>query len=160
MSSSLVGSLPAGAVPRTKRLPAGPTVSPGRAGFHWLAGATVGSSATLRGPVRRSYSGASDTRQLAAAWARSAAVYVTCASFSASAMVVGEIAGPTTGPVPNAGGCPGGGADGAGFGGSAARAGATRPATAAPSTPTTGPFKNCLRELDMPVTVPEVGRAR
>src|SRR5512140_856791 len=146
MSSSLAGSLPAAALLRTKRLRAGPTASPGRAGFHWLAGATVGSSATLRGPVRRSYSGASDTRQLVAAWVRWAAVYVTWVSFSASAMVVAEISGPTTGPVPKAGGDPGGGAGGAAF---PASAGATRVA-ATPIRPSAGAFRNCLRELGMP----------
>src|SRR5512140_1532907 len=56
-----------------------------------------------------------DTRQLAAACARSAVVYRTCTSFSASAIVVGVISGPTAGPVPKAGGVPGG-ADGGGAG--------------------------------------------
>ena len=40
-----------------------------------------------------------------------------------------------------------------------ARAGATRLAAAAPSSPSTGPFKNCLRELDMTVTLLEVPSA-
>ena len=65
-----------------------------------------GSIATLRGPVRRSRSGAIDARQLAAAIWRSAGVIVTCASFSASANVVGVTGGPDTGPVPNVGGAP------------------------------------------------------
>jgi hypothetical protein len=44
-----------GAGVRTNRSRAGPTTTPGRAGFQRLAGARVGSSATLRGPcaVRR-----------------------------------------------------------------------------------------------------------
>ena len=74
MSSSLAGSLFAAALLRTNRSRAGPTVSPGSAGFQWVAGATVASSATLRGPVRRSHSEAIETCQLAAAWVRSASV--------------------------------------------------------------------------------------
>src|SRR6185295_19031410 len=76
-------------------------------GFHRVAGATSGSIVTLRGPTRRSSSGAIDRRQLAAAISRSAGVIVTCASFSASAKVDGATGGPETGPVPNVGGAPG-----------------------------------------------------
>jgi hypothetical protein len=57
--------------------------------------------------------------------------------------------------VPNAGGDPGGGAGGAGVAPFAASA--TRPAAAAPARPSAEPFKNCLRELDMPATIPELG---
>ncbi len=92
-------------------------VTPGIAGFHRLAGASPGSSATLRGPVRRSYSGAIDTRQLPAACARSAGVSSTCMSLSASANVAGLTSGPTEGPVPKAGGMPGGAGGEGGVGG-------------------------------------------
>ena len=87
------------------------------AGFHRVAGATFGSSAILRGPTRRSSSGAIDRGQLAAAISRSAALIVTCASRSASLNVDGETGGPDTGPVPKVGGAPGvaGGAGTAAF---------------------------------------------
>jgi hypothetical protein len=78
-----------------------------RDGVHTVAGATSASSDTLRGPVRRSRSGASDRCQLAAAISRSAGRSVTCTSFSASANVDGDTGGPVTGPVPNVGGAPG-----------------------------------------------------
>ena len=111
-------------------------MTPGIAGFHRLAGASPGSSATLRGPVRRSYSGAMETRQLPAACARSAGVNCTCTSFSASANVAAVTSGPTEGPVPKAGGMPGGVGGEGGVGGAcgwaAARAVATRAALARP----------------------------
>ena len=91
---------------RTNRSRAGPAVTPGSSGFQRVAGASVGSSATLRGPVRRSSSGAIDVRQLAAAILRCASVIVTCTSFSASANVAGVTSGPTAGAVPNVGGAP------------------------------------------------------
>ena len=75
----------------------GPALAPASNGFQRVAGATSGSSATLRGPTRRSSSGAIDRRQLAAAISRSAAVIVTCASFSASAKVDADTGGPDAG---------------------------------------------------------------
>src|SRR5579862_1889255 len=99
MSASLAGTGPGSLTLRTKRSRAGPADSPGRAGFQRVAGAFAGSSATLRGPVRRSRYGAMDDRQLAAAISRFALVIVTWASFSASAKVVVETAGPTPGAV-------------------------------------------------------------
>jgi len=111
-------------------------VTPGIAGFHRLAGASPGSSVTLRGPVRRSYNGAIETRQLPAACARSAGVSWTCMSFSASASVAGVTSGPTEGPVPKAGGMPGGvageGELGGACGWASALAGDTRAALARP----------------------------
>ena len=83
---------------------------PGRTGFQIVAGATDASIATLRGPTRRSRSGAIDVRQLFDAISRSAGVIVTSTSFSASAKVFGETSGPTPRAVLNAGGAPGGGA--------------------------------------------------
>ena len=78
-----------------------------RPGVQVVAGASVSSSASLRGPVRRSNSAASDVRQLRDAISRCAGVIVTCISFSASANVAGETSGPTGGAVLNAGGAPG-----------------------------------------------------
>ena len=81
---------------RSDRAP-GPIARPRSTGFQRVAGATSASSATLRGPTRRSSNGAIDVRQLAAAISRSAGVIVTCTSFSASAKVAGDTAGPDTG---------------------------------------------------------------
>ena len=80
---------------------------PGSIGFQTVAGASVSASATLRGPVRRSRYCASDCRHESAACCRSAAVIVTCISFSASANVAAVTAGPEPAPVPNVGGAPG-----------------------------------------------------
>src|SRR5947207_3374994 len=85
----------------------GPAAMPGSIGFQSMAGASVGAIATLRGPVRRSRYGASDRRHVPAACCRSAAVIVTCISFSASANVAGETMGPEPVPVPKVGGAPG-----------------------------------------------------
>jgi hypothetical protein len=60
-----------------------------------------------RGPVRRSRYPAIDVRQLSVACFRSAAVIVTCVSFSASAKVAAVMSGPAAGSVPNADGAPG-----------------------------------------------------
>src|SRR5436190_24326823 len=76
-------------------------------GVQRVAGASVSSSARLRGPVRRSSRAASDVRQLRDAISRCAGVMVTCISFSASANVAGVTSGPTGGAVLNAGGAPG-----------------------------------------------------
>ena len=73
-----------------------------------VAGATVVSIASFRGPVRRSYTAAIVLRQLPAATARSVAFISNCTNFSASAKVVVDTSGPTAGPAPNAGGAPGG----------------------------------------------------
>jgi hypothetical protein len=75
-------------------------------GVHLVAGATSGSSGTVRGPVRRSSIGAIVLRHVAAAIVRSLVVIVTCASFSASAKVAGVTSGPTGGAVPKVGGAP------------------------------------------------------
>src|SRR5262249_54298277 len=81
--------------------------TPGRIGFQIVAGVSVVAIATFRGPVRRSRYGASEVRHDAAACSRSAAVIVTCISFSASANVAGVTSGPDPAPVPNVGGAPG-----------------------------------------------------
>ena len=79
---------------------------PGSIGFQRVAGESVAAIATLRGPVRRSKYWASEVRQVSAACCRSAAVIVTCISFSASAKVSGVTGGPAPAPVPNVGGAP------------------------------------------------------
>src|SRR5437763_17118516 len=80
-------------------------------------------------------------RQLPAAWARSAALICTRTSFSDSATVAGEIAGPTGGAVPNAGGAP---AVGSWIGWASLRV-----ATAAPKIVRDASVKNCRRDLDI-----------
>src|ERR1041385_4262217 len=107
MSASLADSGTFVAALRTKRDLAGPDVCATADGLHTVAGERVSSSATLRGPVRRSRSAARVRRQLSAAIWRSDGVIVTCISFSASAKVAGVTSGPTCGAVPNAGGAPG-----------------------------------------------------
>jgi hypothetical protein len=107
MSASLAGSGASAAVERTKCSLVATAGSFEVSGCQTVAGARVSSSASLRGPVRRSNSAASDVRQLFAAISRCAGVIVTCISFSASAKVAGEISGPTGGAVLNAGGAPG-----------------------------------------------------
>ena len=52
--SSRAGSGPASDALRTNRSRSGPAFCPGSTGSHREAGASVASSATLRGPVRRS----------------------------------------------------------------------------------------------------------
>src|SRR6185437_4379847 len=81
---------------------------PGSTGSQRVAGASSGSSAIFRGPVRRSRYGAMAFGQLAAAIARSAELISTCASFSASANVATDTDGPAAGAVPNVGGAPAG----------------------------------------------------
>jgi len=54
ISASSVGRGAAAGALRTKRSFVGPGASPGSIGSHTAAGATAGSSATFRGPVRRS----------------------------------------------------------------------------------------------------------
>lgn len=107
MSSSLDGSGPGSALLRTNLSCDGPVGCPPMSAFHTVAGASVASSASLRGPVRRSINAAMDVRQLFAAIARWASVISNCTSFSASAKVAGETSGPTGGAVLKAGGAPG-----------------------------------------------------
>src|ERR1051326_4358376 len=110
MSSSEDGSAAPSSFERTKRSIEGSAVTrPGITGFQSVAGVSVASIATLRGPVRRSRYGAIDSRHESAACCRSAGVNSTCTSFSASANVSGETAGPDPLPVPKVGGAPAGG---------------------------------------------------
>src|SRR5262245_37707768 len=92
---------------RTNRSCGGGGPMPGSIGFHSVAGASVGAMLTLRGPVRRSRYGAIDWRHESAACCRSAAVIVTCISFSASANVAADTTGPDAVPAPKVGGAPG-----------------------------------------------------
>ena len=71
ISASFAGSGPGSLLLRTKRLRSGPAGCPGKAASQWDQGAKSGSSATLRGPTRRSYSGAIALRQFSAASLRS-----------------------------------------------------------------------------------------
>src|SRR5437868_4459181 len=107
MASSDDGSGAPSAFDRTNRSDDIDNTRPGSTGFQSVAGASVASIATFRGPVRRSRYGASDSRHESAACWRSAGVIVTCISFSASANVAGVTTGPEPGPVPNVGGAPG-----------------------------------------------------
>src|ERR1035437_8590531 len=106
MSSSRFGRGPGSALPRTRRSRAGPAARAGRTGSQRDAGASDASRATFFGPARRSMIPAMAWRQLPATSARSPGVSSTRTSFSASAIVAGEISGPTAGAVPNAGGVP------------------------------------------------------
>src|SRR5215471_10502142 len=81
-------------------------------------------------------------RQLDAASPISLSVMATCTSFSVSATVCAEISGPTSGPVPNAGGAPG-------VGGCGCCATAVRAATRPLSSPAVAVDRNCLRDLRM-----------
>src|SRR3954469_20354070 len=122
MSASLDGSGTSAPLERVKRSAFG-VGSPATSGVHRGAGASVGSSSTLRGPVRRSSSAAIDVRQLCAAIARCAGVIVTCTSFSASANVAGVTPSPPSAPPPppRPPPPPGGGGGVVGGGGGAAR---------------------------------------
>ena len=92
---------------RVKRSRPGPAFSMSDAGSQRVAGAIVEGGENLRGPTRRSYSAAIEFRQLPAATSRSASLRGNWTSFSASAKVEIETAGPTSGAVPKAGGAPG-----------------------------------------------------
>src|ERR1700677_3960003 len=92
---------------RMKRSRAVPAGCPGNVGSQRVAGATDAGGKNLRGPVRRSYRGAIDLRQLPAACSRSEGLSENCTSFSASAKVAAQTTGPPSGAVPNAGGEPG-----------------------------------------------------
>src|SRR5512138_3450088 len=107
MSASFDGSGTSVVDERTNRSAAVGRSSLEASGIHRVAGGSVSSSASLRGPVRRSINAAIDVRQLFVAISRCAGVIVTCISFSASANVVGETSGPTGGAVLKAGGAPG-----------------------------------------------------
>ncbi len=140
MSTSLAGNGGGSSWPRTNASRVG-TDWPGSTGFHRVAGAVSDSSSTFRGPTRRSSSGAIDRRQVSAAIFRSSAVIVTCESFSASANVDGETAGPVAGAVANVGGAPG-----VADGGVAAPCCASSPhAIAAATTPSGVAIRNCRR---------------
>src|ERR1700693_170332 len=80
-------------------------------------------------------------RQLPAATERSAAVISNCTNFSASANVVVDTSGPTAGPVPNAGGAPGGKSEWL--------CPCPCNTAAAPSIPRDVTVKNCLRDFPM-----------
>ena len=96
-----------GAVLRTKRVARRHRRSPGSIGFQCVAGAIVG----LDRDLARSGAALEERRHRRAPGLRRHAplggVIVTCASFSASANVAGETAGPAAGAVPNVGGAPG-----------------------------------------------------
>src|SRR4026208_324761 len=106
ISASFVGSAIDSAALRTNLIEVGTPYPTASAGLHRVAGATRDWIATLRGPVRRSSSGAIDRGQLAAATWRSDDVMLTRASFSASSNVDTDTGGPDTGPVPKVGGAP------------------------------------------------------
>ena len=106
MSASFAGNGPGSPPARTNRSRVGGVCPRDSIGVHRVAGDTSGSSATFRGPVRRSSIGAIVLRQVAAAIVRSAGVIVTCANFSASAKVFVVTSGPAGGSVPNVGGAP------------------------------------------------------
>jgi hypothetical protein len=145
-AASLVGSATRLLVLRTNLSTAGPEPGPANTGFHNVAGAVSASISTLRGPTRRSSSGAIDRRQLSAAISRSAALIVTWASFSASAKVAADTAGPEAGAVANVGGAPGV-ADGMAPLGAGC---SPRHAVAAASMPSGAVIRNCLRVF-MPI---------
>ena len=108
MSASLLGNGRRLSALRTIRFESGLFVRrPGRMGFHCVAGASSDSSASLRGPVRRSDIGAICMRQFSAACSRSVDLISICTSFSASEKVAPVTCGPTAGEVPNAVGAPG-----------------------------------------------------
>src|SRR5438876_11161620 len=107
IASSEDGTAALSGFDRTNRSRDGAAAIPGSIGFQSVAGASVASIATFRGPVRRSKYCASDVRHESAACWRSAGVMVTCISFSASANVAGVTGGPAPAPVPNVGGAPG-----------------------------------------------------
>src|SRR5215470_14127128 len=79
-------------------------------------------------------------RQLSAAMLRSASVICTCTILSASAKLVMETSGPTSGPVPKAGGSPGG---------KLLAVWLWPRRAAAPRSPSVVVFKNRRRERDM-----------
>src|SRR5579864_6409109 len=84
--------------------------------------------------------------QVCAAMARSACVMGNCTSFSASAKVAAETAGPTVGPSPNAEGIPAGTSPGC--------CAWTRLAAADARRNSEVSVRNCRRDLDMllPIT--------
>src|SRR5204862_6473794 len=74
MSSSFDGKGPGSDLLWIDRSRCGTILIPGSIGFQVVAGESVGSKATLRGPVRRSYNDAMSARQLEAATPRSLSV--------------------------------------------------------------------------------------
>ena len=155
MSSSRFGSGPGADVLRTNAPRAGPADRPGSTGFHCEAGASDGSRETFFGPVRLSIVPAIASRQLDAAWARSRGESVTRMSFSASAIVVGVISGPTGGAVPNAGGVPAAVVEEGG----GVCASPCAP-TARPATPVAAAARKSRRDFDMFVLYAGLGRHR
>src|SRR5262249_57226888 len=105
--ASAAGGGPPRDFDRASRPSGGGGAMPGSIGFHSVAGVSVGAMLTLRGPVRRSRYGAIDWRHESAACCRSAAVIVTCISFSASANVAADTTGPDAVPAPKVGSAPG-----------------------------------------------------
>ncbi len=106
-----------------------------------MPGASVSGSATVRGPVRRSYIGAPVRGHDVTSIARSDGVWLTRASFSASANVAAVTSGPTGGAVPKATGAPG--VDCAGV--VAAGAGASRRHAARVARLSGAVIRNCRR---------------
>src|SRR5882724_9167724 len=141
MASSDDGSGVGSAFVRTNLSADDGNTSPGSMGLQSVAGASVASIATFRGPVRRSKYGASDSRHEPAACWRSAGDIVTCISFSASAKVADVTTGPEPGPVPNVGGAPA--VDGVDC--ELVDGVSLRQAVAATSTPSGARSRNCRR---------------
>lgn len=102
MSSALRGSGGASAGVKTKREVAGSACVLAVRGSQREAGRSSGGSGTLRGPTRRSTTGAMISRQSLAARARSAGRMATCMSASAASNVAAVTFGPRPGPVPQA----------------------------------------------------------
>src|SRR5438876_10000914 len=107
IASSEDGTAALSGFDRTNRSRDGAAAIPGSIGFQSVAGASVASIATFRGPVRRSKYCGSDVRHESAACWGAAGVMGTCISVSASAIVAGVtgVAGPA--PGPEGGGGPG-----------------------------------------------------
>src|SRR5215472_654251 len=83
MSSSDEGKAALSGFDLTKRSCGDAIGTPGSAGFHNVAGASVASIVIFFGPVRRSRYGAKFSRQVSAACFLSAEVIVTCIRLSA-----------------------------------------------------------------------------
>ena len=141
MSSSRAGREASAALLRTNRSPRPIGEIPAIIGSQRVAGATVDSRASFRGPTRRSYTDASVRRQVAAAIVLSSSRSGNCTSFSASANVVTDTSGPNAGPAPNAVGAPGGSVD--------RFCACARNEAAAASAPNELKVRNSRRDLDI-----------
>src|SRR6185503_1238888 len=138
MSASSWGSGLAGLLLAWNRSILAPICAPGiDRGSHTVAGAVAGSMVIFFGPFLRWYWPAIETCQFCAACSLSFGVSSTCMSFSASAKVWGVTSGPTFGPVPKAGGAPGG------------SSGGVCVTAAAPARPTADCLRNSRRSLLM-----------